>query len=88
MPPMRNLLKVYPFGNQSASSAEPLACPHSTTCAMFDLLRAAGTLKTWQIRYCGGDYRVCERHRLAERGQPVPDNLLPNGQQLRFGNSE
>jgi hypothetical protein len=51
---------------------------------MFELLRAAGTLKTWQIRYCGGNYQSCARHQMSAEGKPVPPNLLPSGQLLRF----
>ena len=51
---------------------------------MFELLRAAGTLKTWQIRYCGGNYQTCARHEMSAQGKPVPPNLLPSGQLLRF----
>lgn len=51
---------------------------------MFGLLQAAGTLKTWQIRYCAGDYHSCSRYQLSKHGKPVPQNLLPSGQLLRF----
>lgn len=65
-----------------------LACPHARNCEMFELLRAAGTLKTWQIRYCGGNYQSCARHELSAQGKPVPPNLLPNGQLLRFAGGD
>lgn len=68
-----------------ATERDPhLACPHARHCEMFELLRAAGTLKTWQIRYCGGNYQSCARHEMAAQGRPVPPNLLPSGQLLRF----
>jgi hypothetical protein len=51
---------------------------------MYEQLRAAGTLQSWQIRYCGNDFKACIRHRMAMAGQSVPKNLLPDGQLLRF----
>lgn len=74
-----------PFGGHARElGAEHLPCPHANGCEMFNLLREAGTLKTWQIRYCAGDYRSCARHQLAREGKPVPQGLLPSGQLLRF----
>ncbi len=61
-----------------------LACPHSSSCPMFSLLRAAGTLRAWQMRYCDADYHACARHQMSTSGREVPRNLLPNGQVLRF----
>jgi len=57
-------------------------CPHMGSCAMFPLLNLSGTLKTWQIRYCSGEYKACERHRRAARGLSVPPDLMPNGVRL------
>jgi hypothetical protein len=51
---------------------------------MFQLLKLAGTLRTWQIRYCAADFSVCARFKLAQMGRPVPQSLMPNGQHLRF----
>ncbi len=87
---MRNLLKQTRAPSEPASGArslERLDCPQATDCAMFELLRLAGALKTWQIRYCGGDYHVCSRYQRAALGKPVPQNLMPNGQLLRFSGS-
>jgi hypothetical protein len=55
---------------------------------MYDLLRAAGTLKTWQIRYCSGGFERCARYKLASDGRSVPANLLPSGQLLRFNGGD
>jgi len=46
---------------------------------MFPLLSLSGTLKTWQIRYCDGDYSKCARYERNERGLPVAPDLMPNG---------
>lgn len=35
--------------------------------------------KMWIERYCKGDYKSCVRYRMEERGEPHPDNMLPNG---------
>jgi len=51
---------------------------------MFSFLKVAGTLRTWQIRYCAGDYKQCARFKTSELGKPVAHNLMPNGQYLRF----
>jgi hypothetical protein len=80
--PMPPLFERAILHNDGADA--PLACPHAGSCEMFSLLQAAGTLKTWQIRYCAGEYHTCARYRLSQEGQPVPQNLLPSGQLLRF----
>ena len=36
-------------------------------------------LRRWQAEYCEHDFRSCERLKLAERGEPIPDRMLPNG---------
>lgn len=36
--------------------------------------------KKWVEKYCWGDNRKCVRHQFEERGEPHPDNLLPNGE--------
>lgn len=59
-------------------------CPHLGSCPMYDLLKLAGTLKTWQVRYCQADYEACARHQLSRKGEPVPQNLMPNGALLRL----
>jgi hypothetical protein len=49
---------------------------------MYGLLKLAGTLATWKINYCSGDYSRCERYKLSAMGRPVPINLMPNGARL------
>lgn len=36
--------------------------------------------KGWIERYCKGDYKSYVRYRMEERGEPHPDNMLPNGE--------
>ncbi len=54
-----------------------------TGCEMYGLFRLSGTLATWKINYCAGDYARCERYKLSALGRPVPVNLMPNGAVLR-----
>jgi hypothetical protein len=55
---------------------------------MYDLLKLAGSLATWKIRYCGADYTACARFKESSAGRPVPKNLLPNGKLLRYTGPE
>ncbi len=34
----------------------------------------------WIECYCKGDYKSCVRYQMEERGEPHPDNMLPNGE--------
>jgi hypothetical protein len=56
-------------------------------CAMYPLFNLANVLKTWQVRYCTGDYTTCERYKRAQRGLPVPQELMPNGAILKRSSS-
>jgi len=35
--------------------------------------------KSWIEKYCKGDFRKCKRYMMEERGEPHPDNMLPDG---------
>ncbi|MCC6806381.1 MAG: hypothetical protein IT381_03065 [Deltaproteobacteria bacterium] len=59
-----------------------MSCPHKDGCVLFPLFALKASLKTWQIRYCDADYSRCERFEKAQRDEPVPDSLLPNGKSL------
>ena len=54
-----------------------------TGCAMYTLLTLSGSLQTWQIRYCKGDFESCERYRRTQQGRNVPAQLMPNGMLLK-----
>ncbi len=58
------------------------SCPHMASCALYPLFRLRANLSLWQERYCQAHYQECERFKLSENGQSVPDNLLPNGMTL------
>lgn len=36
--------------------------------------------KEWVEKYCWGDNKKCARLQLEKKGEPRPDNLLPNGE--------
>lgn len=57
-------------------------CPNMAGCTMFPLLSMSGTLKTWQARYCSGEFTTCERYKLTQLGKPVAPDLMPNGVRL------
>lgn len=50
---------------------------------MYPLLSLAGSLKTWQIRYCNAEYSSCERYKRSTQGRQVPAELMPNGVLLK-----
>lgn len=49
---------------------------------MYELFTLSGTLSIWQVRYCTFEFENCRRYQKASRGEPVPKNLLPNGNLL------
>lgn len=59
-----------------------MACPHIDACPMFPLFRLQSALKVWKIHFCEGTHEKCERFHRSCQSQPVPHNLLPNGEQL------
>jgi hypothetical protein len=67
------------------SSPDGDSCPQMANCPMYGIFTYAGTLATWKLRYCTADYRSCARYMAAERNQPVPVNLMPNGALLKKG---
>jgi len=34
----------------------------------------------WIKRFCKGNYKSCVRYHREEKGEPHPDNMLPNGE--------
>ncbi|RLI98696.1 MAG: uracil-DNA glycosylase [Candidatus Aenigmatarchaeota archaeon] len=33
----------------------------------------------WKRKYCEGRWTDCERYKMEEKGEPHPDNMLPDG---------
>lgn len=58
------------------------ACHHSRACSLDRCVTTGAALRVWQSFYCEGVFERCERFKLIERGQPIPDLLLPNGRVL------
>ena len=54
-------------------------------CSLYPLFLLQASLKTWQIRYCAGEFEKCERYRRVQQHQTVPANMLPNGKRLPAG---
>lgn len=59
-----------------------MECPHKKSCELFPIFRLKAALKVWQIRYCDGDYSICERFKAACSARIIPINMLPNGKLL------
>jgi hypothetical protein len=57
-------------------------------CKLYPLFQLRASLKTWQIRYCSGEFEKCERYRMVQRHETVPSNLLPNGKLLRVSDKK
>jgi hypothetical protein len=57
-----------------------MPCPRLDKCTLPMALCSLVALMRWQEEYClAEDFRECQRLRLAQRGQSIPDGMLPNG---------
>lgn len=62
----------------------------SKTCKWYDVcplkrFYEEGKLdEKWIEDYCKGDYKSCVRYKMEEEGKPHPDNMLPNGEIIKF----
>lgn len=59
----------------------PTPCPNLELCPIFAYFKQYAKI-VYQQMYCMSDYETCERYKLKETGQTVPDNLLPYGGRL------
>lgn len=57
-------------------------CPRLADCALLALFKMPASAQVWRACYCEGDFRRCERFKLAQESRPVPPGLLPNGRLL------
>jgi len=55
-------------------------CKWYPACPMKRFYEQGKLEKKWVEGYCWGDNERCVRYRLEERGEPHPDNMLPNGE--------
>lgn len=59
-------------------------CRHAPGCELYGAFSLQGALRIWKSRFCQSEDRhsSCERYILSAKGEPVPRNLLPNGESL------
>ncbi|HOX45039.1 MAG TPA: hypothetical protein PK668_15675 [Myxococcota bacterium] len=57
-------------------------CKHIDSCTLFPVFKVKSFMSIWKISYCQGNWSACVRYQRAERGEPIPTNLLPDGQVL------
>lgn len=55
-------------------------CKHFPNCPMKRFYEQGKLEKFWIDKYCKGDYKSCVRYQMEEKGEPHPDNMLPNGE--------
>ncbi|HSB18668.1 MAG TPA: hypothetical protein VLD85_01535 [Anaeromyxobacteraceae bacterium] len=56
-----------------------MPCPRAQACGLPEVVTIVLALRRWQAEYCEHDFGSCERLKRAERGEPIPDRMLPNG---------
>lgn len=57
-----------------------MICRYVEDCRMFSYIRESGVREEYTTRYCKGPERAhCVRYQLAQKGGPVPLDLLPDG---------
>jgi hypothetical protein len=57
-------------------------CKHIGSCPLFPIFKIKSFMSIWKISYCQGNWSACVRYQRTERGEPMPANLLPDGQVL------
>jgi len=55
------------------------ACKWYPVCPMKHFYDAGRLDARWVDEYCHGNWKVCVRYQMEERGEPHPDNMLPDG---------
>lgn len=54
-------------------------CKWYPVCPMKEYLKEGLLDEKYVREYCRGDYRRCVRYQKQARGEPHPDNMLPDG---------
>lgn len=54
------------------------SCPNIERCPMFPYLRTCAR-EVYMDVFCEGNYKICKRYQLRQRGETVPPNMLPHG---------
>ena len=57
-------------------------CKYLDGCAMFKRLALEPTKRFYIDRYCKRAPEKCVRKQKRDSGDPVPDNLMPNGETI------
>jgi len=57
-------------------------CPYLEQCPMFKHFKLEATKQVFIIQYCRGAFQTCERKKLRDNGEQVPEKLLPDGEYL------
>jgi len=58
-------------------------CLNIVSCPLYAKFHLDATRNSIVGLYCKSDFEKCERKKLKDAGQPVPEKLLPNGKMLR-----
>jgi len=54
-------------------------CKWYPVCPMKHFYESGKLDAKWVDGYCQGDWKACVRYQMEERGDPHPDNMLPDG---------
>ncbi|HDP69953.1 MAG TPA: hypothetical protein ENN38_03970 [Actinobacteria bacterium] len=54
-------------------------CPNLEKCPFFKNLSLASTAEVLKNNYCRDNFENCARKKIKDSGEPVPENLWPNG---------
>lgn len=57
-------------------------CPYLEGCRMYKYLRLQSLKEMYITHFCQGNFEECQRKKLRDSGQMVPDKLLPTGAEL------
>lgn len=55
-------------------------CKWFPVCPMNRFYQMGKIAEKWIEKYCKGDWTKCVRFQMEEKGEPHPDNMLPNGE--------
>ncbi len=55
-------------------------CKWFPVCPMKRFYEQGKLDKKWIEEYCLGNWERCVRYQMEEKGEPHPDNMLPNGE--------
>ena len=55
------------------------ACTWYPVCPMKWFYEEGKLEARWVEKYCHGNWKTCIRYQMEERGEPHPDNMLPDG---------